>query len=93
LQEQRNLFFTEFLCGKVPFRNTQKTGFFTDFAGAKTDFVLSNPVSGLRLPIENVTEAKGATSSCKSFGIIKTAGTLKLDWEILGIQQVFDANI
>lgn len=81
------------LCVATRLFATKETGFFTNFAGAKTYFVPSNPVSWLRLPIENVAEAEAATSSCKSFGIIKTAGTLKLDWKILGVQQVFDADI
>jgi hypothetical protein len=45
------------------------------------------------LPIDNVPDINGPASSGKPLGIIKTAGTLNPDWEILTVQQVLNANI
>jgi len=45
------------------------------------------------LPIDNVADINGPASSGKPLGIIKTAGTLNPDWEILTVQQVLNANI
>jgi hypothetical protein len=45
------------------------------------------------LPIDNVADIKASASSGKPLGIIKTAGTLNPDWEILGVQQVLNANV